>query len=669
MRINSGLLAVETGQPLRGLNTSTPSSQLDPAYSPKMSNMLIQDGRAFKRSGYYEFIDQDLDGNVHLVIDFIELDGTETLVAITTTRQYKFDEGEDEWADITATRSSHLIQDVDDSGPDFFKISGNHTSTFIVGAQFTVTGSTANDDDYAITAVAYDSGTNLTQITVADIAGDDTADGSIEGVFYPIILVSTASDIFIVAGVHTSIFTSGTKIIVEGSTGNDGEWTVDSSSEVAGNTWITVEEDVKDSTANGNIEVLQVLTTTGTDYFDWVVGTDNNNHRLYVTNGRDRVVFWDGDADRFLVWYPEYPDFVTCETIEVFYDHLVLGNVTLASGNPKLVAWSDTTNFDEFEDSNAGSLLIPGLDGAITRLEPLGDRLVVYSDNSVAMMTFLGPPIIFSVEVLLQGTRLVSGLGVVSFGSAHLYCSQENIYFFDGTRGIRSVGDKIRKLYKQDIDLEYGSRLFAFNDVAKRVIFIVVPTSSTESVVYIIAYDIFNLRDFKWTRVEFTDRPQGFGFFARRDFPSWEDPPDINWEDDYGAWYEEGERVAFPVRMMGSGSKVFIADETAGEDDDTAVTAYYETPDFTLPQIKKSQNARWLEIEADLDGMEVDVLYSTNGGSAWVTVESGVSLNTNPTHHRFPIVVTSRTIRVRFESTKFFALQWLRVWGKPHSAR
>lgn len=670
MRPNSGYIPVEIRAPLRGLYVDAPSTQIDPSFSPRMLNVDIRSNVVSKRSGYHEIYDVTLDGDVMGLVDFQTLALARTFIAFTTTRQYELDEGNDTWNDITATKQSHLIQAVD-TGSNWFKISGDHRSVFTVSSRFAVEESTQNNGDYVVTAVAYSGG--LTQIDVASVT-NSTADGIIVGVEHTVTVVDQGTKTFTVAGDQSGIYATDDIIVIEDSTDIDGYYTVSSVGTGGGNTTIVVTEAIPGSTADGNIQKLQLLTTIGTDYFDWVIATDDNYHRIYVTNGRDRVRYWDG-AGRFIVWYPEYPNFVTCQTLEVFYSHLVLGNVTTSSTETKLVAWSDTSDFEEFEDNNSGTLLIPALSGEIKRVETLGDRLIIYSNDSIGSLMYLGYPVVFSAEVLLQGSRLVSGQAIVSIGSAHLYCSEENVFFFDGTRSIRAVGDSIKDLYTQELNTEYGSRLFTFNDVARGLIYIVVPVSSTVSTTFVLNYNIFDLRKFVWTQITFTDRPQALGFYIRRSSPSWVDPPDVPWEDDYGIWYDEGERVNFPVRVLGSGSEVFMCDEIAGTDDGTDVTATFETKDFVVPEADQSLLGRWGELELDLAGDEVSIYYSTDQGQTWeypTSDQKGVftqNLVGGFESYRINLDVVSRTLRIKLSSTNYFAFRWLRLWVRPSGPR
>jgi len=67
----------------------------------------------------------------------------------------------------------------------------------------------------------------------------------------PISGVDVAADWFKVTGNHTSYYTAGVKFTIDGSTGNNGEWTVISSSYSAPDTTINVEEDVTNATVDG----------------------------------------------------------------------------------------------------------------------------------------------------------------------------------------------------------------------------------------------------------------------------------------------------------------------------------------------------------------------------------------------------------------------------------
>lgn len=70
---------------------------------------------------------------------------------------------------------------------------------------------------------------------------------------YDITAVDTSAETFTIAGNHADKFATGVKFAVEGSTGNDGDWTVSSSANSGSNTIITVTGNITDATADGRI--------------------------------------------------------------------------------------------------------------------------------------------------------------------------------------------------------------------------------------------------------------------------------------------------------------------------------------------------------------------------------------------------------------------------------
>lgn len=82
------------------------------------------------------------------------------------------------------------------------------------------------------------------------------ADGKVEFITIgslAIAAVNISLERFTISGDYTAYFTNGVKFTIQGSTGNNGEWTVSSSSFGAGFTQINVVEDVTDATVDGYI--------------------------------------------------------------------------------------------------------------------------------------------------------------------------------------------------------------------------------------------------------------------------------------------------------------------------------------------------------------------------------------------------------------------------------
>lgn len=119
-------------------------------------------------------------------------------------------------------------------------------------------------------------------------------DGQSGGPF-SITAVNTSTETFTVTGDHSGLG-SGDKILVEGSTGNDGYWTVASTSGT-GPTDITVSEDVTDATGDGTVDYADPGTAWDTIGKNYMVVYDGSAwDTLHPVDDGDRVVVHDTGA-------------------------------------------------------------------------------------------------------------------------------------------------------------------------------------------------------------------------------------------------------------------------------------------------------------------------------------------------------------------------------------
>lgn len=105
-------------------------------------------------------------------------------------------------------------------------------------------------------AISYDrpKSTTINSTPIATTIHLAEQPGVVVGVMaYKIIAVDTVGEKFTVPGDHTTEFTSGKQLFVSGSTGNDGTYTVASSTLTGTDTIITVNENITDATVDGII--------------------------------------------------------------------------------------------------------------------------------------------------------------------------------------------------------------------------------------------------------------------------------------------------------------------------------------------------------------------------------------------------------------------------------
>ena len=480
---------------------------------------------------------------------------------------------------------------------------------------------------------------------------------------------------FKVAGDKTLDLVAGRLIPVVGGL-NEGVYTIVSSSFAGGKTTVNVTEPLLNTvTANGYIVAADDLTTGATDQIDFDDVTDISGRRLIMTNGQDPPRYWTGNTSlSFNVWAPAFTDFVTCKTIRVFTEHLMLGGIVTTSLESQVVAWSKAGDFEDFDSGDSGTQILYQLT-KIVAMEILGDRLAIYSNDALMTAVFVDLPAVFAFEVVIpHGLRFVGMHGLVSINVGHVYLSEQNIYLFDGTRGLRILGNLISTDYQSVKDQEHLYLVASINDYARETLYFAVPALDGGAVIYTMRYDIFDLSNTTWCKETYAHMPRCFGFFTNRtETVTWEDtswePAGMPWADEYGTWGEEANQLSFPIRSFGTGDgDVFLMNEGMLNDDGTGFDQVYDTMDFTIPETFHSLYGRWGEVEFEAMGSTVDVSVSLDQGQSYQALET-VTLSPSPTYYRIPFDKPSRTLRVRFKSAQDFVLRWIRPWVRPGGPR
>jgi hypothetical protein len=422
---------------------------------------------------------------------------------------------------------------------------------------------------------------------------------------------------------------------------------------------------------------------TGTEDngLDWVIVSGEDSAAaakkwLIITNGVDKPRYWDGVQTHFFEYSTAsvankgaaltYTSFVTCKTLNVISGYLVLGNVTTSANEPDVVAWADTFSLTDFLNGNSGAIQFTDIEGAIIKLLPLGDRLMVYSENSVHFMLHIGGIVIFTTQKILSSTRLLSGRAIVDVGPYHYFMSQENIYLFDGTKGIRRMGDRVTLRYRQQLASSLKTRAWAFLDQPKNTIYFAVPRSTDVTTIYKLEFDIFDVVNNKWSIHEYADRPTAMGFFANTASLTWNSSQIATtlWSEMAGTWNQGSILAGFPRRFLGHSASVSLADDTLFSDAGDAIDAEWQSPDYTIPRDFLSEHARWTEIEFEARGTALDVSISIDKGSSFELASTEV-LSASWTTYRVFIDTVSKTLRIRFSNStagQGFEVRWHRAW-------
>ena len=141
--------------------------------------------------------------------------------------------------------------------------------------------------------------------------------------------------------------------------------------------------------------------------------------------------------------------------------HLVVLGADPISGSsrtgvvdPMLVAFSDQENELDFEPratNTAGSLRLSSgsfiVGGIKSRQE-----ILIFTDTSLYSMNFIGPPLTFAINLIDEGSGLLSPKSCVNAPNGVFYASKTGFYFYSGS--VKRLPCTVQEYVFEDIDLD-----------------------------------------------------------------------------------------------------------------------------------------------------------------------------------------------------------------------
>jgi hypothetical protein len=131
----------------------------------------------------------------------------------------------------------------------------------------------------------------------------------------------------------------------------------------------------------------------------------------------------------------------------------VSGSTRTGVVDPMLVAFSDQENELEFEPTatnTAGSLRLSSgsfiVGGIKSRQE-----ILIFTDTSLYSMNFIGPPLTFAINLINEGSGLLSPKSAVNAPNGVFYASKTGFYFYNGS--VRRLPCSVQEYVFNDLDL------------------------------------------------------------------------------------------------------------------------------------------------------------------------------------------------------------------------
>jgi len=183
---------------------------------------------------------------------------------------------------------------------------------------------------------------------------------------------------------------------------------------------------------------------------------------------------------------------------------IVLGADPISSGSrtgtvdPMLIAFSDQESAIEWEalkTNTAGSLRLSSGSQIVGGLKAR-QEILIWTDNAIYSMNFIGPPLTFSVNLINEGAGLIGPKAAVNSPRGVFFMSKTGFYYYNGA--VQKLESTVQEYVFQDLDMSQAYKCHvALNSEFSEVWFFY--PSLEDGTKEISRYAIYNYEESLWS--------------------------------------------------------------------------------------------------------------------------------------------------------------------------
>lgn len=416
-------------------------------------------------------------------------------------------------------------------------------------------------------------------------------------------------------------------------------------------------------------------------------------HLLYCDGGKTAIQRWAGETEtnfKDLLGASGYNDpSSTIDThfaqqIDIFNSHVILLNAKEANAsdalidNKQRVRWGVTGKLEVYSGTTSGFVDLIDTGGTNIRGRILGNRYIIYQNNSVWGLNPVGGSTVFTPEVLLPDLGLLAPHLLTGSNNVHYFVGDDfNVYQYYGGSVRQRISDNILKLFRADIDDSFVGRCWlTIGPENKRLWLFYVPDGKE----FMTQAFVLDIQQGKWMPRSFSHVPEYSGnkgtatgggittanLIGSQTLTTGESYRDVDpvAGDTYNDiligdndTYREvlNEIVTSDKLTIGdSNGNIYQFSETLKTDDGNNIPCTHYTPVFDGGLVDK--NKRWPQFHVVSRGDSTIVEYSIDDGP-WVEITaSPQALVDDYKEYEFYINETSKRIQFRqsnFEDGEF----------------
>jgi len=396
---------------------------------------------------------------------------------------------------------------------------------------------------------------------------------------------------------------------------------------------------------------------------------------LVMTNGVDDPQYWELISGvpatiQKMQNLNNWTASTECRSMRAFRSFLIALNITSSGVSyPRLVKWSTEAGIQTTPTSwdvasatvDAGEYELADSKGAILDGLPLRDSFMIYKEDSIYSMTYVGTPFIFAFRQLSPSIGALTKNCIAEFDGGHFVFGNGDIYINDGQRVTSILPHKIRDYIFNFIDGAQYKKSFVVADYGNTEMWACFPTAENTS------NQCNKAVVWNWTNKAFTlrDLPN----LAHIGYGSIDDPNSFTtwavalptWSAALGSWSATWSTVENVLVMAGLTDTKLYRNASGNQEVTTDMTSYIERtglsntsqnqPDqTTVKRIK----AIWPKMEVSGSDNTVNVYVGTQMSTEEaVTWTSAYTFNPD-TQSKVSVRASGKLYGVKFESTGDF---------------
>lgn len=343
------------------------------------------------------------------------------------------------------------------------------------------------------------------------------------------------------------------------------------------------------------------------------------------TNGRNPLLFWDGDGSHTALAVPGWPAATICKAVATFRFHVFAMNIDEPSGIfENVVMWSDAADPGTLPASwtpgagnEAGSAFLADTPGRCILGLPLNTQLLIYKPQSLYAIEYLGQPPdnIFAVRPVVRSTGALGPHCVIELGGRHLVLGNDDVILTDGVSSQSIADNRVKIAIANSIDETHAENSFVVRDLNKREVWVCIPESGSQFATIAFIWD--ERRD-TWVTRDLNNARYGTTGFVLDTVASdtWDGDPNP-WDTDSSVW-NAGTIGKIEHVVIAELNTIYVEDTT----DPVVLTALIAKYDMTLDDDTQRKLVSRVRIAGSGVGFaalqfRIGVRNDTNTGIAW----------------------------------------------------